>query len=584
MPPLFRRYAPLAVVLAAQLVIILVAPSVVPGTSAVGAGGSQGGSTALTGPGATGPGATVPGAPGAAVPGAAGPGAAAGAAGSAGSAGAAAAALAGDTTHCVKGREFDPAFGYWAPPCVPGTPGAAFSNNGGAITSGVSGDTIELVDYVTNYGAEINAILQAEGLLYTYDNAKTLDAAFQNFLNKHFVFYGRKVHIDAYAGQCNYRDDQCILPELDRVVQTYHPYAVLWNTSVCTECFAELARNHVVAVGGIGFSDNFAKANSPYFYTSSESSTRIVEGFAQWWCNQMSSVNVPSRKVKYAGHQNPAQDFNGKPRVLGIITPNPPDNRDVVNNVLVPELRRQCGENVTHFYFYDQNINTAAQHVAAGIAAMDTPNNPATDVLCICDVVAPAFLYEGEQDNNYYPENVLADVQGMGYDLDGQSYGPSSQLACPNPSKGCEFDNAFGLVDIGPQQPQNNNEGIRIYHDGGGQGNSPATAITTWIYAQLWTMLGALLENAGPHLDAATMQAKAPGLGSVGGGSSGQPLLQFTAGDWSWRQDAALVYWDNKRKSSYNGANGAYVYVGNRINLGQYPVMPGGPPIPTGRT
>ena len=50
----------------------------------------------------------------------------------------------------------------------------------------------------------------------------------------------------------------------------------------------------------------------------------------------------------------------------------------------------------------------------AGIAALDKPGDEATTVLCLCDPVAPAFVYKGEQDNAYYPENVLADVQNMG--------------------------------------------------------------------------------------------------------------------------------------------------------------------------
>src|SRR5205807_216146 len=114
--------------------------------------------------------------------------------------------------------------------------------------------------------------------------------------------------------------------------------------------------------------------------------------------------------------------------------------------------------------------NTAAQQVEAGIAAMNTPQNPANIVLCLCDAVAPAFLFNGEQHHNYWPENVIATDQGMDYDNTGQSYGPGSgggaSLGCPTPSQGCEYDQAFGLSVEGAEQPQSNNEGVRIFKGG----------------------------------------------------------------------------------------------------------------------
>src|SRR3954462_5665592 len=312
---------------------------------------------------------------------------------------------------------------------------------------------------------------------------------------------------------------------MDTIVDTYHPYMVFWNTTLCSECYAELARRKTIAIGGVGFSEQFATDNAPYFYSSGESSSRMETAFAEFWCKQLQ----PS-PVKFAGHQNPAQDFNGKPRVLGVISTNDPDNETTVKKVLYP-LLRACGQTVTHEYFYDQDINTAAKQVAAGIAAMNTPQNPATTVLCLCDPVAPAFLFDGEQSNNYYPENVIADVQGMGYDSTGQSYGPnpngSGSLGCPKPDVGCEYDGAFGLLPNGPSEAQDNDEGMRVDHPGGGQDPIPVTGITATSLAEQWVMMANLIENAGPALTPINMHNLAPRLGMVGGGATGQPLMGF---------------------------------------------------------
>src|SRR3954469_25756554 len=358
---LVRRYAPLLAVAAIQLVIIAAVPSTGAKQTQVSTGFGNGDESALAAPGATDQGAATgaagdtasatAGSAGGATGGAAGrAGAGPGGGGAPGSAAAGATAASGETSHCVKGRTFDPALAYFAPPCVAGTPAAPMPNNGGNTYQGVTKDTITIVDYITNYGAEVNAILSAQGQLETYDQGKVMDAAFEAFLNKHFVTYGRHIKIIPYQGKCQSvpPDKQCLIPEMDNIVDTYHPYMVFWNTTLCSECFAELRRKNTIAVGGIGFSEQFAHDNAPYYYSAGESSSRMEVAFSQFWCGQLQ--NSP---VKFAGTQNPAQNFNGQKRVLGVISTNDPDNEDTVKNLLVP-LLKQCGQDVNHFYFYDQ--------------------------------------------------------------------------------------------------------------------------------------------------------------------------------------------------------------------------------------
>jgi len=484
---------------------------------------------------------------------------------------------------------------YFAPPCVAGTIGGAYAgDNGGTTYQGVSDKEIKIVDYVSNYGAEVNAILQAEGLLVSYDQAKTFDTAMANFINTHYVLYGRKVNVITYSGQCQSvpPDYGCLIPEMDRVIDTYHPYMFFWQTTLCSACYQEIARRKVVAIGGVGFSDEFANGlvdpanRAQLFYSSGESASRIARGFAQFYCSQLSSTTNPNRKVRYAETQNQLQNLNGQPRRLGIFSTNDPDNENTVKNILVPEIHRLCGngEVLNHFYFYAQDINTAAQQVAAGIAAMDTPQNPANILLCLCDPVAPAFLFSGEQNNNYFPENVIASDQGMDVDPVGQSYEQNSDgsasLGCPTPARGCEYDVAFGLSVEGPQRPQEDDEGMRVFKAGGGT-NLPISAISASALSRAYVMMGNLIEAAGPALTPLNMAQQAPRMGSAGGGSTGQPLLSLGPGDWNWIQDARVVYFDKHKVSPYNKKPGSYVQIeGDRYNLGQYPNLADGPELP----
>ena len=293
-----RRYLPLAVLIAAQVLIIVFFPSTTPSQASVASGGS----------------ASAP---------------VKGFSGSGGT---------GSRAHCVGGREFSTSIDYYAPLCTAGTIGGTY-DNGGNTSQGVTPNTITIVDFYADSGATVDTILRGEGLYVDYAQTQEVDRAFQNFVNSHYVLWGRKLKIVTVNATCQTvpPDTGCLLAEMDSIVQQYQPYAVAWGTTLCSVCFARLAQDHTLALGGVGFSNAFAKANAPYFWTPSESSTNIEEGFARFWCNQLSSTNS-DRVVSFAEDKNPAQDFNGQKRVLGVISTNDPDNENTVTNVLVPAL------------------------------------------------------------------------------------------------------------------------------------------------------------------------------------------------------------------------------------------------------
>jgi len=546
---LVRGYLPLAVLIAAQVLIIVLFPSTSPGqgSSASAAAGSP--AVGFSGPGAS----------------------------------------SGDRTHCVGGREFSTSIDYYAPPCTPGTIGGS-DDNGGSTYQGVTGKTITVVDYYADAGGIVDTILRAEGLYVDYAQTQQVNEAFQNFVNSHYVLWGRKLKIESYNSTCQTvpPDTGCLLAEMDTIVQTYHPYAVAWGTTLCSVCFARLAQDHTIALGGVGFSDAFAQANAPYFWSPSESSTHIEQGFAKFWCNQLTSRNT-DRVVSFAQDKNPAQDFNGKKRVLGVISTNDPDNEDTVTGVLVPALNRDCGDGVSieqHHYFYSQNISTAAQQINAGVSAMDSPTDPATDVVCLCDPVAPELLYSGEQQHNYYPENILADVQGMGVDPIAQNFESTAaqqSLACPQWQAGCEFDNAFGITSAASLPPPSREAGPIAYRLGGGTNlpMQPYVATGAW---ELWNMLAGLIENTGPDLTPASMAAAASSMGTIGGGATGHAEVGFSKGSYNWTIDAAVVSWSKGRPSSYNGKPGTFVDIeGSRFLPQSFPKL-SEPPIPKARS
>jgi len=130
---LVRGYLPLAVLIAAQVLIIVLFPSTSPGQGSSSASSSAAGSPAV---------------------------------GFSGTAGG-----TGDRTHCIRGREFSTSIDYYAPPCTPGTIGGSY-DNGGATSQGVTGKTITVVDFYADAGGIVDTILRGEGLYVDYTQTK----------------------------------------------------------------------------------------------------------------------------------------------------------------------------------------------------------------------------------------------------------------------------------------------------------------------------------------------------------------------------------------------------------------------------
>ncbi|HVM51581.1 MAG TPA: hypothetical protein VM262_00160 [Acidimicrobiales bacterium] len=563
-----RRFAPLAALAAVQLLIIAVAPSKAPDSGVgafAGVGSDVVGSEVI--PSGTSGGATGAGS-GATTGGTTGAGGA-GASGATGSSGAGGGGGGGDTSHCVGDRQYDPAIEYYAPPCVPRWSG----DNGGATYQGVTADTITIVDYAGKGSEAVDTILRAQGAYVELAQRRAYNEAVMKFINDNYELYGRKLEIKIVEGNCNSipPDNACLRSEMRQIAADHKPLWFKWNSSLSSETYDELSRLGIFNSGGWHFRDSFGESHAPFHFDVQMSGTDLARHAGQWWCQQMAS-----HPTEYAGTANPAENLNGRPRLLGVISTNDPENQAAIEVDLKNELAK-CGQSYGgRFYFYAQDITTADQQRRAAVLKMRS-DGVATSIMCFCDLVAPMFLYAEEQQQNYYPENIIVGSGFMDSDAASQAY--MGAVGCPIRARPCNFEDAFGLSSINAQEPEFQDRGSRVWQAGGGQGNPPYSSVTAdWDY---WNMIASILQMAGPNITPQTVAEGAARLGCRGGGDTGYMLRCLEPGSYSWNQDMRPVYWSTQTPSPYNGEDGSYVELGPRIRVGEYRpekwTMPGKP-------
>lgn len=576
---LARRYAPLLAVVAVQLLIIAVVPSKAPDASSVAAGAqtgadgslvagepggayvgavgvTDGGDTAGSGA-AAGAGGSSPGSAGGG--GAGGGGGGSGGSGGTGGAGGGAAGPTGDISHCKSGRQFDPAIDPSAPPCV----GKFTGKNPGKTYQGVSESEVKILYYRGKGSDAVDTILKAQGAFVDVPTQVAFFTVMAEFINKHYETYGRTVKIEVFEGKCNTipPDYRCLRNEARQVVAEKQPFMVFDHTSLHSPFFAELSATKTINLGGWHFRDQFNKAWAPYHYDVWMSGTQLAQAFGQFYCAQLHG-----KKAIYAGDEAIKQ----RTRVLGVISTNDPENKKTVDD-LKAELSK-CGASVAHEYYYAQDISTADQQRRAGVAKMrEAPES--TTVLCMCDLVAPAFLYQTQEEQRYYPENAVAGTGFMDADKAARSY---DTLLPSDPTCRCnhQFENAFGLSAIGAQENYEKGEDLagRIYKALGKGNKAPFDAATA--YAEYTSLIGTMIQQAGPNLNPQTVAAglaKTPALAVKSPHREGRSIRP-AEGDFTWIDDMRMVYWSPTRPSSFDGKPGSYVdlFPGQRFKVGDF--------------
>ena len=553
-----RRYAPFALLVMAQIVLVVVAPSK-GGSSANGPIGGQFGGQSPTAqsssapalPGSTTPGGTTPGAAGGST----------GTPGSVGSTGTTPVGAGGSTAARQRGVAA-PASGSTTgkpfcltglnehPPCVATWAGG---DNGGATWPGVTSTTIKVVMYRPKDNAAVDAILRETGTYTPPDAEKQQFLLVADWINKHYQLYGRKIVPIYMQGNCDIAPpvDSCFRNDADSLVAKYHPFALFYASNTNEPAFHdELSRKGVVNWGGWGFTDSFNNSLRPYHYDLFMGGDTQAEITGTWYCNRLAG-----KPARFAGQAS----LKSKTRKVVVIYPDTATTTPAAHH-LESIIKGCAGSNGVIDGPYSSNTATAAQQATTNTSKYKAAG--ATTALWMADPIAPAYGTKAAASQNWFPENVIAGGGLLDYDALAQTYDQS------------EWAHAFGPSDLGTTKPIGQTDAGRIWKAQGKSGNpNPNSNLLTTYFL---TLSGGIMA-AGPKLTPLTYEygmLTTPGYDEwAKWHDPSLSYVKFGKNDYTGISDIREVYYDPNKKSPTNGRNGGYVPLngGRRYQVNQIP-------------
>jgi hypothetical protein len=461
------------------------------------------------------------------------------------------------------------------PPCAAVWHGG---DNGGSTMTGVTATEIRFLYYAAQGNAQVNAILGTQGLAASTAQACAAMKAFTIELNKRWELYGRKLvpingkgdhagtaqdgcaDFPFYQGQCSLTppDPPCQRAEADDIASLKPAFVIAITANGAL--YDELAKQHIIVLGGGNVPHAYHTAAAPYRYDLSMSGDRVARSIADYYCKKLYG-----KPVQFAGQD--VQDPDSNPltppptRKVAIIYPSTngdPTYATSANLFISLVTGGDCGSKADGVkgYPYQSDINTAQQQSQTTVAALKDAK--VTTVVCFCDLIAPVFLTTNADSQGYHPEHLLSGTGLIDYDVIGRLYNPN------------EWAHAFGPSDLTDAVPFAQTDAVKAWQDAGNTGEPDSTENLNWAY---YSALGTAFQVAGPKPTPDSIRAGLFAMAARGGDHL-HTLYKYGAPDeYSATRDYREVYWCATKTSPIDGKPGAYISVdgGKRFQDGQAP-------------
>ena len=454
-------------------------------------------------------------------------------------------APAGDTSHCAGDHQTDVV--YFSPTCAPAWADGA--DNGGATYQGVTADKVTVVYFREAKNQQVTTLLAAENLRATREQEIEFMEAAQDFINKRYETYGREVDFVIYdASSCPetpQNEERCV-QEASKVLQELQPFIVIFPVPLYPGVFDVFARAGVISIGGWHFDEAYYNQLRPYRWDVFMDGTQTAEMVGEYYCKKL--ANKPATNAGESIHRSfpGGGERDVTPRRLGIFVPET-DAQNLPGYHLA-EIVKGCDEREPVVLKYSQDIDTGA--LQAGANTQRLIEEQVTTIVCICDPITPIFRVKDSDQNQYYPEHLLAGSGLLDFDKLGRLYNPQTQWL-----------HAFGPSHLQTRLPPAEADEGRVWSDvRDGSHPCPVPCALLWSY---FNMAGQMIHNAGPTLNPLTVERGMFDMPDRGGwaetgGSPHFPLFRFGPNDYTGISDAREVWFDNSRPSEIDGRPGSY--------------------------
>jgi hypothetical protein len=458
----------------------------------------------------------------------------------------------GDRCDTETGRLKMPS--VYAYPCVPVFDG----DNGDDTWTGVTADTITIVRYQAQTGADVQGLLAGANVSIEPADLEATAFEYAEVYGALSETYGREVEVVTYEGTAASDDEVAARADAVKIAEELQPFAVINGPPLDGGAFAEeLAAREIICMDcSQAMPDKILQDNAPYIWGGSTPSVnQMLENLFAWTEGALSGADAEGapegagEKAVFAG----SDELKEQDRKVGVIhfEQDPP----------VFEATTAANESelvaVTESYVFNvSQLSTLPEQARGLIAKMK--DEGITTIVFIGDPIMPIYLTQEATEQDYYPEWIIPGVGLTDTTQLARQYDPA------------QWTNAFGLSHLPARIPRDQTDAWRLYEWYFGEGTAPPRASSTYQiiaadYARL--MLG--IQMAGPDL---TPETFALGLFRVPptGGSPTYP--QFSYGNWGFFSepdfngidDAVPIWWDadlSGPDENDNVADGMWVYV-----------------------
>ncbi len=400
-----------------------------------------------------------------------------------------------DTCDTETGRVAIPYF--FAPECY-----ADVDDNGGATSSGVTGDTITVVYYSAPDSDPILDFIQ--GPIKNDDTRAQVEETTQGFIDlfgEYYQTYGRTVDLKVVQASGTSTDEVAARADAQRAIEEHKPFAAFGGPVLTTAWADEMAAAGVVCIScGSTGGEEYREDRAPYLIGVGMAGNQIQLHGAEFITKKL--VGKPA---EFAGDEA----FQATERVFGhvYLTSSEESERNAES---YRDLLSEGGVELAERLSYELDPGRLPEQATSIISKLKQAG--VTSVILQADPVAPANFTQEATAQEYFPEwivtgGTLVDTTVFGRVFDQQ-----------------QWANAFGITAGAAATSPDLNPGFSLYE--WYFGDEPPAAETAPILYPNPAVLFSVIQSAGPDL---TPESFRDGL------FSGEPTPDaITAPSLSW--------------------------------------------------